>query len=421
MKTFIDCHCHAFNFVDIPMYLTFADKIKMGTIGRLKAAVGALIYQPQLIADKNFLKNKLEGYKEFILFFERSLQRNVEAMLKEIRKNLKANPDNYPEDTEILITPLVMDFDVLLELEMPEQVGKEPSVREQYKRLEKAIASMGIQNIPTMKVCPFIGFDLRKLLKTDKDRLAGFKTFWADNNTLGKSGISELESGRLLGIKLYPPIGFNPCPNKLPNRYKEFYVWCCEQDIPLTAHCQKGSYSAGKEKENLDKNTTPKNWKRLLKHPDFTNLRINFAHFGGETGTDDMFEPFRIDKDSWTYILIELLKKYPNTYADISAYDYAKKEHRNNLVKIFEKDEIGDFDDGYKLVDKLLWGSDVPMVISGKSYRKGHKNKGEPNYKHYFNGFLNAINSSKKLTGLQKASIITNMTEINPKKFLRIP
>ena len=314
-----------------------------------------------------------------------------------------------------------MDFDVLLEQEMPTQVGKEPSVREQYKRLAKAIASPEIQNIPNTKVCPFVGFDLRKLLKTDKDRLAGFKAFWSANNTIGKSGMSELKSGSLLGIKLYPPIGFNPCPKKLPDQYKEFFTWCCEQDIPLTAHCQKGSYSAGKEKENLDKNTTPENWKRLLKHPGFENLRINFAHFGGETGTDDMFEPFRTDKDSWTYILIKLLKAYPNTYADISAYDYAKKEHRNNLVKIFEKDEKGDFGNGHKLIDKLLWGSDVPMVISGRSYREGHTDKGASKYKYYFNGFLKTVNSSKKLTDDQKANIITNMTETNPKRFLRIP
>ena len=110
------------------------------------------------------------------------------------------------DNADILITPLVMDFDVLLEKEMPAQVGKEPSVREQFKRLAQAIASPEIQNIPNTKVCPFIGFDLRKLLKADKDRMAGFKAFWATHNTLGKPDMNELESGKLLGIKLYPPI-----------------------------------------------------------------------------------------------------------------------------------------------------------------------------------------------------------------------
>jgi len=419
MKSFIDCHCHAFNFVDIPMYLTLADKVKVGTIGRLKAAAGALIYLPQFMMDKNFLKNRLEGYKEFILFFERALQRNIEMILTEINNHLGS-----PNDTEILITPLVMDFDILLEKEMPAQVGKEPCVKEQYKRLENAINAIDFQKFPNMKVCPFIGFDLRKLHNTDKNRLAGFQTFWKKNNTLGKKGISQLKSGKLLGIKLYPPIGFNPNPKKFQDRYKTFYTWCCKKKIPITVHCQKGSYSAGKEKENLDKNTTPENWKKLLSHNELESLRINFAHFGGETGTDDMFEPFRTDKNSWTYILIELLKKYPNTYADISAYDYSRKEHRDNLVKIFEKDEQNkfNFDTGpnYKLVDKLLWGSDIPMVISDKSYRKGHSNKGKSEYKYYFNGFRSAINASKKLSNQKKKTIISNMTGKNPKAFLGI-
>ena len=418
MKSFIDCHCHAFNFVDIPMYLTLADKIKMGTIGRLKAAAGSLILLPVALADKNFLKRQLEGHKEFVLFFERSLIRNIELILTEIREHIKASAD-IPNNTEILITPLVMDFDVLLSQEMPAQVGKEPSVREQYGRLKKAIASAEIKNIPNSKICPFVGFDLRKLVDASKDKLVGFMSFWAANSTLGKTSIADLKSGKLLGIKLYPPIGFNPYPKNPPARYNEFYEWCCQKDIPLTVHCQKGSYSAGKEKGKLDEYTTPLNWERLLRKPEFQKLRINFAHFGGETGADDMFEPFRIDRDSWTYILIQLLKKYPNTYADISAYDYDKKEHRNNLAKIFEKDESGKFGDGHKLADKLLWGSDVPMVISGKSYREGFKGRGTSEYKHYFSGFLKSINSAK-LDDQQKKKIVNNMTNINPKKFLRI-
>lgn len=262
MKSFIDCHCHAFNFVDIPMYLTLADKIQMGTIGRIAVSAGALLYLPKFVKDKNLLKTKLEEHKEFVLFFERSLMRNAEMILREIREHIVENPNTH-DDTEILITPLIMDFDILLKQEMPAQVGKEPSVREQYKRLKNAITSPSIKNIPNTKICPFVGFDLRKLLLTDTDKLSGFKTFWSENNTLGKSELSELEQGKLLGIKLYPPIGFNPCPKKIPTKYKEFYLWCCEQDIPLTVHCQKGSYSAGKEKENLDKNTTPENWCRI--------------------------------------------------------------------------------------------------------------------------------------------------------------
>jgi predicted TIM-barrel fold metal-dependent hydrolase len=408
-----------FNFVDVPMYLTLTDKVKMGTVGRLKSAIGALLYVPKFLGDKKLLARKLAEQREFVQYFERSVERNIEAILLDIRAYLRESPGT-PDDIDVLITPLVMDFDVLLKEENPEQFGKEPSVREQFARIVAAIDSHVVKSIPNCRVCPFVGFDLRKLEQSDKDRLAGFRGFWDSHSGLGAADVKSLVSGRLLGIKLYPPIGFNPCPTHLPARYREFYGWCCANDIPLTTHCQTGSFAAGKEKIRLDEYTTPENWRRLLRHPEFKTLRINFAHFGGETGADDMFEPFRIDRDSWTYILIELLKEYPNTFADIAAYDYSKREHRNNLLAIFEKDAAGDFGPGHRLADKLLWGSDVPMVISDKSYRSGHSVGGSSEYRHYIRGFLDTIGASKVLSPDEKTTIVDNLTEKNPKKFLRI-
>jgi hypothetical protein len=60
------------------------------------------------------------------------------------------------------------------------------------------------------------------------------------------------------------------------------------------------------------------------------------------------------------------------------------------------------------------------MVISGKSYREGFKDTGKSEYKNYFNGFLKAINSSKKLKPNKKKEIISKITNDNPKQFLRI-
>ena len=410
MGSFIDCHCHAFNVVDVPMYLTLTDKIKMGTLSRLKIAMGALLN----IADEDLASNKIAEHMDFIQFFERSIERNIEGLLKDIRTYLKAS-SIMTDDSEILITPLVMDFDELLIKEAPDQAGKEPSVKEQYRRLKNAIDSSVIQGIPNARVCPFIGFDLRKLLRED-DTLNNFKTFWGNNNTLGGNGIRNLESGKLLGIKLYPPIGFNPGPAPLPTGYEDFYSWCCDNDIPLTVHCQTGSYSVGLDEDEVDGFTTPENWKRLLEISDYNSLRINFAHFGGETGTNEMFKLYPLDEDSWTYILIKLLKKYPNTYADISAYDYSKEIHRNNLVKIFELDDKNEFEGEFKLADKLLWGSDVPMVVSGKSF----KNNGMSSYKNYFQSFVDTIRLSESLSGAKQDVIIKKLTKENPIKFLRL-
>jgi len=32
---FVDCHCHLFNIVDIPLYATLQGKVEMGTLKRL--------------------------------------------------------------------------------------------------------------------------------------------------------------------------------------------------------------------------------------------------------------------------------------------------------------------------------------------------------------------------------------------------
>ncbi len=137
-----------------------------------------------------------------------------------------------------------------------------------------------------------------------------------------------------------------------------------------------------------------------------------------------MIERFNsIDENSWTYRIIKLLKKYPNTYADISAYDYSKKKHQKTLVKIFEMDDKGNFDSegSYPLVDKLLWGSDVPMVISDESYcQKEEEKQRESHYKFYIESFIKTIYSSDTLSSQQKEFIIGNLTERNPKRFLRI-
>jgi len=108
-----------------------------------------------------------------------------------------------------------------------------------------------------------------------------------------------------------------------------------------------------------------------------------------------MLDPLKIwvggiDKNSWTYTIIKLLQKYPNTYSDISAYNYGKdklNDFSNNLKKVIELDYKGKFKEGkFKLSDKLLWGSDVPMVLSDECY-EGH-------YKNYFSKFEKVVNSA---------------------------
>ena len=382
---FVDCHCHLFNIVDIPLYATLQGKVEMGTLKRLIASFavgGGMLF--------GFGENILEKNEEFIRFFERSIEDNIKWFYAQLK--------DVAEDKRIIITPLIMDFD---KIHLTSTTLKEPSVVDQLKRLIEAINNTR-NECPNLRIYPFIGYDCRKL--ENHNGLDEIQKIW---NSYRIKTSEKLKSGDVLGIKLYPPIGFNPNPSDQhkKKKYLEFYKWCCNEGIPLTTHCQSatGSYSVGKRNREINKITHSKNWWYLFKeNPEIHNLRINFAHFGGEDGVEDLIDWYGIDRDSWTYYLIRLLKHYPNTYSDISAYDFSDEKAIDNLVKIHEMDEDRKFEEenssNYKLVDKFLWGSDIPMVISSNSYRQGGVKNGVAEYRHLYRKFKRTLLPIKKMT-----------------------
>jgi len=396
---FTDCHCHLFNIVDIPLYATLEGKVEMGTLKRL---VGAFAAGGAILSGLGV--NLLERKEEFIRFFERSIENNIIWLSMQVR-------DAVP-DKKILMTPLVMDFDPV-HAQKPGSSLSEPDVEDQLKRLIEAIRNTA-DRCHDVSFCPFMGLDLRKLENSSRG-LPEIQRLWKDYGTTASQRRAEpLKSGAVFGIKLYPPIGFNPNPsdNDRKERYLEFYKWCCEHDIPLTTHCQgaSGSFSVGKKSREVNRITHGKNWWHLFKtNPDIQDLRINFAHFGGEEGVEDLIDWFGVDKDSWTYYLIRLLKKFPNTYADISAYDFSDDDACENLQKLLKLDKKGEFDvEGeYRLSDKLLWGSDVPMVISSRAYRSGGDKDGDAEYRYLYKKFRETVSIADRMTSENPASFLT--------------
>ncbi|MBL7031697.1 MAG: hypothetical protein ISR97_00755, partial [Nitrospira sp.] len=66
-KLFVDCHCHLFNIVDIPLYATLEGKIEMGTLKRLVYSFAAAA---AILTGK--AEDELKEREEFLRFFERS-------------------------------------------------------------------------------------------------------------------------------------------------------------------------------------------------------------------------------------------------------------------------------------------------------------------------------------------------------------
>ena len=443
-STFIDTHCHLFNFVDIPVYETLEGKVSMNTAVKMLAALsasGAWL--------SGIVQHKVHDYKDFIQFFERPQQENIRQFIADV---VEAN-----NAETLVLTPLVMDFDCVRQEECSGKIGpctrrecalfniqqnpgaQDPNVRQQLFRLIDAIQEVensgGFPPDKTVKVLPFLGFDLRKLSPPNSTALDDLKALWAEigvSQQQKAEGFGSLLNGQVLGIKLYPPIGFNPYPQnrKALAQYVKFYEWCIDEQIPLTVHCQSGSYSAGRKRWEVDNDTHGTNWLNLFEdwrdgkiasERDIRRLRINFAHFGGEQGLEDMLDPFRrdgIDEDSWTYALVQLMMHYPHTYADISAFDWSDKNAVKNFAKLLDMDQQGQFGAGHRLTDKLLWGSDVPMVVDSKSYKKGKRKNGTANYCALVDNFKDGVYKAKKLDAAEKQEVIEKMVCHSPTRFL---
>jgi hypothetical protein len=425
---FIDAHCHLFNIADIPLYESALGKVQMGTIQSFLVAIGA----GAAIGGQE-LPDAIKKQRNFIRFFERDISANIEWLAKEMSSAVLSENEisnalrRYGfKGKRIIATPLVMDFDTSLS---ETDIGKDVSCESQVIHLFEAIHASN----SSLEIYPFAGFALDKL-DQDGSSFVAFQQWWkrnsipAEERVRGKS--TMLPGGRVIGIKLYPPLGFNPYPDSSAReRYVEFFQWCVDADIPITVHCQKSSFTAAQHDQSLmTTRTDPHNWDKLLsEHPELSSLRINFGHFGGSEQLKQMMKEATPDtagrlRDSWTYTVCKLLCKYPNTYADISAFGFDDADSRMSLASL-----LGgaiDLPDGswlpnqQAIANKLIWGSDIPMIISSPSFLDQH---GKPSYlallKKLYLCLL--INKPFQSTRQSDSQILFNkLTRSNPSEFL---
>lgn len=248
-------------------------------------------------------------------------------------------------------------------------------------------------------------------------------------NQLVDLAIKHLEEKNFAGIKLYPPLGYYPYDSRLD----PIYEYAQDKQIPITPHTSPGGvYYRGKWhklKEYLqgfkfadidfeqileefikDKRRTGTKRQKICSffaHPvhylyllnQYPQLKINFAHFGGNDDWDDYIQnPLSRDerqeydtivadirallkndsptadeqkqltekiesafKLNWLYLILQMLKEYQNVYADIS---YTLNDEKYfSFLKILLQDS--------QLKRKILFGSDfymVQMVTSEKKF-----------------------------------------------------
>ncbi len=243
------------------------------------------------------------------------------------------------------------------------------------------------------------------------------------------------ESGLYLGFKMYTAQGYRPWDSRLPI-LREFYARCVTQQIPIMNHCTPdGAPTFDREeyvkfehpldgwatgRQHYDEDTgfmpdgrkkpprvldaleyfntnfvAPKAWEKVLE--EFSTLRICLAHFGGAVDLKDKEGKQQLLEKTWCGQIIDLMKKYPNVYADLSS-SFANEEFRDYFkAKIYTDAAFKE-----KIRKRILFGTDWYMtLLDGVEY-------------------MEYCMRTKKFLDDLDTSLWLRFTQVNPYKFYRL-
>ena len=168
------------------------------------------------------------------------------------------------------------------------------------------------------------------------------------------------------GIKLYPPLGFNPWPQDREELAKVRYLYdfAMRNRIPIITHCDDQGFK-GVDPIDAWKYTDPAAWKTVLEN--YPSLIIDFAHVGRQyavnTGSrliDTVQARIKkLPESEWFYTLMDMIRTYDNVYTDISftgCYRDFYPKFLNYLSQVSSEGRT-------KIEDRILFGSDFSVNL----------------------------------------------------------
>ncbi len=222
--------------------------------------------------------------------------------------------------------------------------------------------------------------------------------------TPDKTDTRTIGRGFFAGIKVYPPLGFDPWPDPaeadvlsgprerstMRRRYAferrkvEFlYAFCQKKGIPVTTHCGDSGFQV-EDRERSLAFTCPDRWANALH--EFPNLKLNFAHFGTQAEAGPRL---------WMQRIIDLMRDFPNVYADFS-YRGVDPGYYDRLAAVLRALPVGQ---AGIVKTRILFGTDflINLIDTGS-------------YQDYLGTFVD----TKALSPEDKVLF----SEINPARFL---
>jgi hypothetical protein len=159
---------------------------------------------------------------------------------------------------------------------------------------------------------------------------------------------------RFAGIKVYPPLGYEPWPDAANEKKKVEYLYdfCIDKNIPIVTHCGTGGFLA--DVDNVKFADPGFQWREVIKNK--PGIKINFAHFGDGS-------------EEWKKVIIDHIYRNENKiYTDFSCNTEHDKYYKK-LKETIEKTEISR--QSGLLSERILFGSDFMInLIWSKSYNE---------------------------------------------------
>ena len=378
MKMLFDIHCHTMSLAR-PAIGRFVDAFLQGGLESIYSQVAAPGYLLPSLALKGGepIRNLLAAVEndpaDLIALLEDDLSGAFTPVHMPRQGILGASGISFLDDEwdAWLICPLLMDFGARATggptyYSAPPRKSVEEAVRETLA---------GIRGYRRMRpdgrivVRPFLGIDPGARGAAETERLlfryfAGYSrrpasqlaAFRAAGRWRGDPG--RPLRGSFAGIKLYPPLGFDPWPDDRAalDATKLLYSFCQKRRIPLVVHCDDQGYRTIPFHQSV-RFTEPSRWGTILKA--FPELVVDFAHFG------ERYLGHGKARDEWTESIIALMRRYPGVHADV-AFNGSDPAYWKRLHRL-----LGGLDGptADTVRERLLFGTDfVISLMKARSY-----------------------------------------------------
>ncbi len=376
-KTFFDIHCHAMN-LSHPSLIGFVKKMNIDTLLFLNSVpIVSTVLSKCIDTKLNRVMNLLSVMERDLGNFFLLMEKDLEPFLHDGRFEICGSFYD-----RVVLTPLMMDFGYkgvdsypgIHYRDLPEKPIVE-QVIDLFNGIRKYVRTSGL-NI--FEIYPFLGINTRNYDMEGTSGSTGlpdllgkyFGSFLSETlaerraRLLGAMGgfsgdIDDLRDYSFAGIKVYPPLGFDPWPADDPEelaKVEYLYEFCAARKIPITAHCSDGGYHTHEQARAF---TDPEKWVRVLsRHP---ALKLNLAHFGKQDKAWGLFP-----KKEWQQAVISLIAEYDHVYTDFSCCGFDEGFYARLSDTIHDQpSEISD-----KLRQRILFGTDFMInLLWTDSYR----------------------------------------------------